>query len=249
MTSSKSGVSPSYISACVAAPAGIGSAAPLTRGDDVERRRRVVGLRRRLGGQRQPDDRTHHRQPYAASGPPPRRRPPGPSRTRSLSRRTYPRVRSCAATSASMLAARCPGPRHLRAPSCSASAPRRSSARRSSSPAGGAAGRAWRRPSASRRSARSPGGRCGCRGEGTTAIIAIGAGRRRLAALYVLPRVEELRGALRSGAAARARRGRRSPRCRSSSSSASGSSAPGSTPTCPSTCSRSTGSRPAAASG
>ena len=45
---------------------------------------------------------------------------------------------------------------------CSASGPRRSSARRSSSPAGGAAGRGWRRRSASRRCARSPGGRCGC---------------------------------------------------------------------------------------
>ena len=61
-------------------------------------------------------------------------------------------------------------------------------------------------------------------------------------ALYVLPRVEGAgAGRCATGGAAGAGRGRRSPRCRSSSSSASGSSAPGSTPTCRSTCSRPTG--------
>ena len=111
--------------------------------------------------------------------------------------------------------------------------------------AGVGAGRDWRRRSGSPRSARSPGGRCACRARAPRRPSPACSPRRSRRAYLVRPRRGH-RPTPRGGP----RRSRwprsRSPRCRSSSRVASGSSAPASTRTCPSTCSRSTGSPPAA---
>ena len=248
MTWSKSGVRPSYICACVSASGRHRHAALLARGDDVERRR----PRSRSA----PSPGAGSASPTTAPPPPTcvasgrllfvaRRGHPD----RGLSRcRTYSGPVVAPLSCASMLAADV-GSSAPTAPSWSASGPRRSSARRSWSPAGGAAGRGWR-------PAVGPGGALPA---GLVDGAPAGGGDdrdrrdRRWSPRSPPPtrcrgsRIS--RGALRRGAAARARRPSRSPRCRSSSSSASGSSAPGSTPTCRSTCSRSTGSPPAAASG
>ena len=67
MTLSKSGVSPSYIFACVSAPGGGVSDAVLPRGNDVERRLRVVGdarARRRREHKRAHCDHSRHEPPH-----------------------------------------------------------------------------------------------------------------------------------------------------------------------------------------
>ena len=99
----------------------------------------------------------------------------------------------------------------------------------------GARGRAWRC------SARSAGGRCGCRGDG----VVVGG---RSCWLLPSPRSPTCGGGWRAGRRRCAPAGRWRwsrcwrPRCRSWSKATSGSSAPASTPTCPSTCWPPTGS-------
>ena len=198
MTSSKSGVSPSYISACVVRVRAHRHAAVLARGDDVQRRVRVVA------SAPSPARAARARPPLpplptcVASGCLLLVRAEGHADRRLSLGRTYPGSRSCAAELASMLAADVRAPRYLRAPSCSASAPRRLVG-------AGDPGRvraaplvaARRRPWGSRRSARWRGGRCGCRARGpprsscsalVTAVAAVvrpatrRGSRRRLAA-------------------------------------------------------------------
>ena len=164
MTWSKSGVRPSYISAWSSASGRDRDAAVLAGGDDVERR---VGVVLRRSPLRPGRDQRQHR----SHQPDTQRRIPCPFRPRSgrpgrsLVCRTYIRSRrACARVAAAYARRRCSGPtpaslvllaaatligqaicRRLRAAALVA---------------------AWRRRSGSRRSARSPGGRCGCRGRG-----------------------------------------------------------------------------------